>query len=98
MLSLHFAGWFQCRLATDPDPADEPRGVSGFTFAYPGEPDLDRVIRFARPEAQRAPVGRRAVRAARRTALRGTQRPPGRTGHGADRSAARAHRQRYNPR
>ncbi|GAA0501657.1 hypothetical protein Ade02nite_93690 [Paractinoplanes deccanensis] len=45
-VSLGFAGWFQCRLATDPDPADEPRGVSGYVHALPGEPDLDRVVRF----------------------------------------------------
>ena len=46
MLEILFQGWFQCRLATNPDPADEPRGVSGSTFATPDEPDLDRVIRF----------------------------------------------------
>jgi len=45
-LSLSFSGWLQCRLATDPDPADEPRGVSGWTFAVAGEPDLDRVLRL----------------------------------------------------
>jgi hypothetical protein len=43
---LNFAGWFQCRLATDPDPCDEPRGVSGYAQALAGEPDLDRVIRL----------------------------------------------------
>ena len=43
---LKFAGWFQCRLATDPDPYDEPRGVSGYVHALPGEPDLDRIIRM----------------------------------------------------
>jgi hypothetical protein len=46
MVWLHFAGWFQCRLATDPDPADEPRGVSGYAHAVAGEPDLDRIIRL----------------------------------------------------
>jgi hypothetical protein len=46
MLWLHFAGWFQCRLATDPDPCDEPRGVSGYAQALSGEPDLDRIIRL----------------------------------------------------
>lgn len=45
-VSLNFAGWFQCRLAVDPDPADEPRGVSGYVHACAGEPDLDRVIRL----------------------------------------------------
>lgn len=54
MLVLHFSGWFQCRLPTDPDPSDEPRGVSGFTFAMAGEPDLDRIIRFHRPVAPRS--------------------------------------------
>jgi hypothetical protein len=45
MMVIEFDGWFECRLATDPDPSDEPRGVSGWTFALPEEPDLDRVIR-----------------------------------------------------
>ncbi len=45
-LEVRFQGWFQIRLATDPDTTDEPRGVSGYTFALPGEPDLDRVLRF----------------------------------------------------
>lgn len=53
MLIAHFRGWFQCRLATDPDPTDERRGVSGFTFALAGEPDFDRVIRFHKPVAPR---------------------------------------------
>ncbi len=46
MLWLKFAGWFQVRLTTDPDPTDEPRGVSGYAQAIAGEPDLDRVIRL----------------------------------------------------
>ncbi len=46
---MKFKGWFQCRLATDPDPADEPRGISGYMRALPGEPDLDRIIRFQNP-------------------------------------------------
>ena len=54
MLSLDFAGWFQCRLATDPDAYDEPRGQNGWTFAMPGEPDLDRLIRFHDPVAPRS--------------------------------------------
>ncbi|MCA9704518.1 MAG: hypothetical protein KDK70_01575 [Myxococcales bacterium] len=54
MLSLYFSGWFQCRLATDPDPTDEPRGVSGFTFAVAGEPDFDRIIRLRDPVAPRS--------------------------------------------
>lgn len=56
-LEVYFQGWFQCRLATDPDPFDEPRGVSGWTFAVAGEPDLDRVIRFQDPVALREFVG-----------------------------------------
>lgn len=44
--TLFFKGWAQCRLATDPDPDYEPRGVSGYTFALPGEPDLDQIINF----------------------------------------------------
>ena len=55
-LHLGFSGWFQCRLATDPDPFDEPRGVTGWTFAQPGEPDLDRVVRF-QPEGVTARLG-----------------------------------------
>jgi hypothetical protein len=55
LLRLEFTGWFQCRLATDPDPTDESRGVSGGTFAYAGEPDLDRIIRFGSPPYSRAP-------------------------------------------
>ena len=46
MLSIKFNGWFQCRLAVDPDPADEPRGISGYMKALPGEPDFDRIIRL----------------------------------------------------
>ncbi|MGP9022681.1 hypothetical protein ACT1U9_30280 [Streptomyces sp. BR1] len=61
-LRLDFGGWFMCRLATDPDPTDELRGVSGSTFALAGEPDLDRVIVLndPRPEVWRShmpPVG-----------------------------------------
>src|SRR5688500_5259039 len=37
---LTFRGWFQARLPTDPDPFDEPRGISGYAWALPGEPDL----------------------------------------------------------
>ena len=46
MIWLEFEGWFQCRLATDPDPSDELRGVSGYVHAVAGEPDLDRIIRM----------------------------------------------------
>ncbi|SLN22904.1 hypothetical protein [Roseisalinus antarcticus] len=45
-LLLTFSGWCLMRIPTDPDPTDEPRGVSGYTFAYANEPDLDRIILF----------------------------------------------------
>ena len=51
---LKFNGWFQCRLATDPDPTDEPRGVSGYVRAVAGEPDLDRILRLQPPVVQRS--------------------------------------------
>ncbi len=54
MLALNFEGWFQCRLATDPDPSDEPRGVSGWTFAMAGEEDLDRIVRLQAPVSPRS--------------------------------------------
>lgn len=56
-MQLSFSGWFQCRLATDPDPTDEPRGVSGSTFALPGEPDLDRIIRTQPAGTTPRPLG-----------------------------------------
>ena len=46
ILWIEFGGWFQCRLATDPDPSDESRGVSGYVRAVAGEPDLDRILRL----------------------------------------------------
>ena len=49
MLEIGFEGWFQCRIASDPDPTDEPRGISGCSFALVTEPDLDRVINFQPP-------------------------------------------------
>ena len=54
MLELYFEGWFQCRLARDPDPSDEKRGISGAAFATVYEPDLDRIIRLNDPVASRA--------------------------------------------
>ena len=45
-LVIEYSGWLIIRLATDPDPTDEPRGLSGYTYAFAGEPDLDRLIRF----------------------------------------------------
>lgn len=55
MLILSYEGWYQCRLPTDPDPTDEPWGITGGTFAGPGEPQLDRVIRLNDPVALRFP-------------------------------------------
>lgn len=43
-LVLELAGWFQCRLATDPDPTWEPRGASGYTRALGRETDFDGVL------------------------------------------------------
>lgn len=43
-LVLEFAGYAQLRMATDPDPTDDPRGMSGYTFALPGEPDFDGLL------------------------------------------------------
>ena len=48
-LVIQFQGWCIIRLATDPDPPDEPRGVSGYTFAFAGEPDFDRIVRLQPP-------------------------------------------------
>jgi hypothetical protein len=45
-LRLWFQGYTQFRMATDPDPSDDPRGLSGYTFALPGEPDFDQTLRF----------------------------------------------------
>jgi hypothetical protein len=53
--AVRFTGRFQCRLATDPDPFDHPRGerssfgvyaVQGPDPANPDEPPLDRIVRF----------------------------------------------------
>jgi hypothetical protein len=66
---VRFAGRFQCRLPTDPDPFDHPWGenssfgvyaVRGPDPANPDEPPLDRIIRFQDGVAVRpfcAPVG-----------------------------------------
>lgn len=51
-LTLEFEGFFQCRLATDPDPPSETRGLSGYTFALGGESDLDQVIRLQLDEIE----------------------------------------------
>ena len=55
-LQIHFQGSFQCRLATDPQPASaspkEHGPGSGWTFAY-SEPTFDRKIRLSKPVALR---------------------------------------------
>lgn len=56
MLKIDFEGFVECRLATDPDPADDGRGISGWTFALPGEPDLDRVLRLQPESAVQRPL------------------------------------------
>ncbi len=55
MLDIQFEGWFQCRFATDPDPTNDPRGLSGPTQVVPGEPDFDRLIRLNTFSAARYP-------------------------------------------
>src|SRR5690349_8943282 len=45
-LDIHFEGYFMCRLATDPDPTNEERGMSGYTMALAMEDPLDQVIRL----------------------------------------------------
>ena len=49
-LKILFEGYWQCRQATDPDPTDDPRGVSGYTYAFGDEGDLDLIIRLQRDE------------------------------------------------
>jgi hypothetical protein len=68
--AVRFRGRFQCRLATDSDPFDEPWGTANSSFrvyavqgpdpAHPDEPPLDRIIRFQDAVALRpfcAPIG-----------------------------------------
>ena len=46
LLEIDFEGYFACRIATDPDPSNERRGMSGYTMALPRETKLDQVIRL----------------------------------------------------
>lgn len=46
LLEIQYQGYFFCRLATDPDPTNEQRGVSGYTMALVHEDPLDQVIRL----------------------------------------------------
>lgn len=45
-LQIEFEGYFMNRLATDPDPTDDPYGTSGYTMALSKEPVLDQKIRL----------------------------------------------------
>lgn len=49
-LDIHFEGYFMCRIATDPDPTNEERGMSGYTMALVNEDPLDQVIRLQADE------------------------------------------------
>jgi hypothetical protein len=55
MLFIGFSGYWQLRMALDPDPNDEPFGVSGPTRVVPGEPPFDGLLRFKNPVAPRYP-------------------------------------------
>lgn len=54
-LTLNFDGYFMCRVATDPDPSDDPYGTSGYTMALSNEPVLDQIIRL-QPDPSVAPL------------------------------------------
>lgn len=45
-LDINFEGYFMCRIATDPDPTNEERGMSGYTMALVNEDPLDQVVRL----------------------------------------------------
>ena len=45
-LYIRYKGWAVVRIPTDPDPSYEPNGASGYTFAFAGEPRLDRIFRL----------------------------------------------------
>jgi hypothetical protein len=58
-LSISFDGFFLCRLATDPDPSAEQRGVSGFTYSVAGETLLEPSI-WSQAKDVRATYGMKA--------------------------------------
>jgi len=94
-MDLHFEGWWQCRFATDPDPTDDPRGVSGPTFITPGEPVFDRVIRFQNPVAPRWPFTDRIGVTVRSVTIGGVEQPgSGLVGQPVDLSGEPQFRQR----
>lgn len=45
-LSIHYEGYFMGRIATDPDPTNEPLGRSGYTVAFQDEDALDQTVRL----------------------------------------------------
>ncbi len=45
-LTIYFQGYFMFRMATDPDPSNETRGLSGYTMALATEDDFDQKIRL----------------------------------------------------
>jgi hypothetical protein len=55
MLYITFSGYWQLRMALDPDPNDEPLGISGPVRVVPGEPVMDGIIRFQDPVHPRYP-------------------------------------------
>jgi hypothetical protein len=69
MMNMEFEGWWQCRFATDPDPSDDPRGVSGPTFVVAGEEPLDRIIRWQSPRFPRYPMQKSVGVSVRRVTL-----------------------------
>lgn len=54
LLEIDFEGYFACRIATDPDPSNEARGMSGYTMALPRETKLDQIIRMQVDDAYMA--------------------------------------------
>jgi hypothetical protein len=75
MIKLTFSGWFECRIATDPDPTDEPRGVSGWTAAVAGEPNLDRVLRTTPADTVKRRPGQSIGVTVRRVDVDGREEP-----------------------
>jgi hypothetical protein len=60
-LDINFEGYFMCRIATDPDPTNEERGMSGYTMALVNEDPLDQVIRLQVDEKWLKRNGRRPL-------------------------------------
>lgn len=69
-LTLDFGGYFMCRIATDPDPSDDPYGTSGYTMALSHEPVLDQIIRLQYDSAA-APLRSNPLPALRRRVREG---------------------------